>query len=441
VSAKKTTGDRGKTAALTGLRGIVLSPAGDGALVFHRDGAVAWDASGRITFVGDWKQRPAAVKRWQDFSGQVITPGFIDVHSHLPQYPMVGRGGHSLLPWLQQFIFPVEKNFTARAARVQAPRYFQALKENGITAAAIFTAVYEVSTDLCFEAAATSGLRVTMGKMMMDVNSYTDLEPRKILAQTLAESERLCAKWHGREAGRLRYAFSPRFAVTCSQKLMTEVGKMARAADAFVQTHLSENTEELELVRGRFPWAKDYTEVYEKCELLGPKTIVGHAIHLSAREYRALALTDTKVAHCPSSNLFLGSGVMAWEKMKLWNIAVGLGNDVAAGPELSPWEVMKAGLYAQSARKSFRKETEVPSPTELFQAATWGGAKVLGLESGSLQVGKPADVVVWDGGRVGPYEEKLAHWDNGAELLSQMIYRGSQARVEKLFVQGQTVLK
>jgi guanine deaminase len=422
---------------------LVLSASDDHTLTFHRDGAVAWNALGQITYAGDWKRRPTARVRWQDYSGQVITPGFCDVHSHLPQYPMVARGGLPLLPWLEQYIFPAERQFNAKTARVHAPLFFQELKRNGITSAALYTAVYEASCDVCFEAAEASGLRVVMGKMMMDVGSYSDLEPKQILRQSLAESERLCARWHGKAEGRLRYAFSPRFAVTCSQKLMTEVGRLAAQSGAFIQTHLAENREELALVRQRFPNSKDYTEVYEQCGMLGPKTIVGHAIHLSAREYRALALTDTKVAHCPSANLFLGSGVMAAEKMAHWNIAFGLGSDVGAGPELSPWAVMKAARYAHAARRSFRKEAEVFSPVALFYAATGGGASVLDQAqiAGQLKSGFSADIAVWNVEHVRPYDRPMTDLNDGETVLSQMIYRGEAARVSGLWVKGVQVLK
>jgi guanine deaminase len=298
---------------LSGVRGALLHAPAPDRLEFVPDGALAWDQNGVLVFAGLWKDRPKAAA-WTDSSGCVITPGFVDVHAHLPQYPVVARDGLPLLPWLNRYIFPTEKAFTPKVAEKQAPLFFQALKKNGITSAALYTAINAKSTGLCFQAAETSGLRIITGQMMMDVNSYGDGTGKEQLVRTLRESAALCERWHGAARGRLRYAFSPRFAVTCSVKMMQGAAELAREAGAFLQTHLSENRQELEVVAQRFPWAEDYVDVYESCGLLGPRTIMGHAIYLNPRELRALALSDTKIAHCPSSNLFLQSGVMPWKK-------------------------------------------------------------------------------------------------------------------------------
>src|SRR5260370_34262910 len=180
----------------------------------------------------------------------------------------------------------------------------------GINADAIFTTVDAKSTHDCLRAAQASRFRVAMGQMMMDVDWYAPKLHKNLTQSVLNESAKLCDQWHRTSSGRLTYAFSPRFALTCSATLLRECAKLAKEAGAFIQTHLAENRAELVAVKSLFPSSKDYTHVYERFGLLGPRTVMGHAIYLSAREYHALAATGTKVPNCPSSNLFLRSSVM-----------------------------------------------------------------------------------------------------------------------------------
>jgi guanine deaminase len=239
----------------------------------------------------------------------------------------------------------------------------------------------------------------------------------------------------------LNYAFSPRFVITCTKTLMKESAKLAEQSGAFIQTHLAENLEELEVVRRMHPEEGDYTQVYETCGLLGPRTIMGHAIYLSSRECDALALTDTKIAHCPSSNLFLGSGVLDYQKMRQRGLCVGLASDVAGGPELSPWEVMKAASYSHQIRSCFVPGSVVPSPVELFYMATAGAAKVVGRGKslGQLRDGFQADLVAWNPTEIMPYGRDILGSDDPKLVLSRLIYRGSKARVERIFVDGRRV--
>jgi guanine deaminase len=425
---------------LTGLRAFLLSSSDSGRLKAYPDGAMTWNESGRIVFVGNWKDRPSDEEiRWEHYQGKLVTPGFIDVHCHLPQYPVVARGGHELLPWLKKFIFPCERAFNPKKAEAEAPLFFSELKRHGITSAAVYTTVDAKSTDICFQAAQASRLRIAMGQMMMDLNSYAPKPHKNLTQRVLNESAKLCQKWHQTNSGRLAYAFSPRFALTCSETLLRETATLAGAADAFIQTHIAENREELVAVKSLFPSSKDYTHVYESVGLLGPRTIMGHAIYLSSREYRLLARTETKVAHCPSSNLFLRSGVMAYDRMRKYQITVGLASDVAAGPELNPWEVMKAASYGQNLRYCYVKNAEISSPSELFYLATIGGAAVLGKqkEIGQLRKGFEADCALWNTENLLPHESELP--SNPEELISQLIYRGSRLETTKVWVAGEVV--
>src|SRR4051812_21030272 len=382
-----------------GIRGYLIDAPAYGSLRSHRDGAVIV-ANGRIAEAGAYddlrkRQRPQQVE-WLDRTSAAIFPGLIDCHTHLPQYSAVARGESQLLPWLRENIFPVEREFTGPKARQEAPLFFHELARNGTTTAMVYAAIYEDSCDVGFEAAAQSGLRVILGKMMMDLGSYGQLQPKKILSVSLIESERLCRKWHGAAEGRLEYAFSPRFAVTCSERLMRGAGEMAQRFGAYLQTHLAENREEIEKVRNLHMAARDYTDVYEKCGLLSARTMLGHCIHLSDREIDAIAAAQSNVAHCPTSNLFLGSGLLRLERLLDAGIPVGLGSDVAAGPELNMWQVMRGALAVQKARYMAEPNLSRMRPSEAFYLATSGGARALGKAStiGSLDVGKEADFLI-----------------------------------------------
>ena len=412
------------------------------------DGALVID-DGRIAELGDYetlarKPRPHAV-RWLHSKRVAIFPGLIDLHAHVPQYPAVARGTGELLPWLRTQIFPLEREFTGPKGRRVAGAFFPELARHGTTTAMLYTAIYEDSTEAAFHAAAKSGLRIIMGKMMMDVGSYGNLQPTKIVSISLHESERLCKTWHGAAQGLIEYAFSPRFAVACSEKLMRGAAELAVKYGAWIQTHLAENREEIEKVRNQFPWAQDYTDVYEKCGLLGPRTVLGHCIHLSDRERKALADAGASIAHCPTANLFLRSGILPLEKVRAAGLRVGLGSDVAAGPELNLWQVMRAAIESQKARSFYEPDVSVPTPAAALHLATQGAAEVLGKGGviGSFDIGKEADITVMDFGALLPYRQSArAVADLTAEdIVSLCIYRGGPHAVLETLVRGRSTYR
>ena len=431
-----------------GIRGYLIDAPAYGSLRSHRDGAIVV-VDGRITEVGAYddlkkRQRPDPV-RWIDRTGSAIFPGLIDCHTHLPQYPAVARGESQLLPWLRENIFPLEREFTGPKARHEAPLFFQEMARNGTTTAMVFAAIYEDSCDIGFEAAEQSGLRIILGKMMMDLGSYGQLQPKKIASVSLVESERLCRKWHGAAEGRLEYAISPRFAVTCSEKLMRSAAELAQRFGVYIQTHLAENREEIEKVHHLHMAARDYTDVYEKCGLLTPKTMLGHCIHLNPREIDAIAVAQANVAHCPTSNLFLGSGLIKLDELINAGIAIGLGSDVAAGPELNMWQVMRSALAVQKARSMADPHLPRMRPTDAFYLATSGGARALGKSSviGTLDVGKEADLLVVDLPALLPYGRKGKAVDDlsSEDILALCIYRGNPAATLESYVRGKSVYR
>src|SRR3984893_2379165 len=427
-----------------GIRGFLIDTPEFGALRGRPAGALVID-NGRITECGDYDdlrriQRPTPI-RWVDHSNAAIFPGLIDCHTHLPQYPAVARGESELLPWLRQHIFPVERKFTGPKARGEAPQFFRELARNGTTTVMAYAAIYEDSCEIGFEAAKASGLRAFLGKMMMDIGSDGRHRPKKVLSVSLVESERLCRKWHGAEDGRLEYAFSPRFAVTCSEKLMRKAAELAARFGAYLQTHLSENREEIEKVHHLYMGARDYTHVYEKYGMLTPKTMLGHCVHLTGREIAAIATAQANVAHCPSSNLFLGSGVMKLDQILKPGIAVGLGSVVAAGPELNMWQVTRAAIDVQKARSAYEPNLRQLRPSEAFHLATQGGARALSKANiiGTLDPGKEADLIVVDLSALAPYRKMPLKDLSTEDVVALCIYRGGPHATVETYVRGRCV--
>jgi guanine deaminase len=432
-----------------GLRGHLIDAPTFGQLRSWREGAVVVDSeSGRIAEVGDYgllkrRHRPHPV-RWTGEPHHLIIPGLVDTHAHLPQYPAVARGDGELLSWLRQSIFPLERDFSRPRAQQQSPLFFFDLARHGTTSAMVSAAIFEDSADAAFEAAAASGLRITLGQVMMDVGSYGPLQPKKILSVSLLESESLCRKWHGANEGLLQYVFSPRFAVSCSDRLMRGAAELAKKYNTALQASLAESLGEIEKVKFQFSWSKDYTDVYEQCGLLAPRSVFGHCIHLSPREIAALAKAGAKVAHCPTSNLFLGSGIMALDRLREAGLCIGLASDVAAGPELNLWTVMRAAIESQRARSFYDRGTKPLKVAEAFHLGTQAGAEVMGSETvtGSLDAGKEADLTVINVetllpyGRSGfPRVSELSPQD----LIALCIYRGNPTATVATYVRGRKV--
>jgi len=288
------------------LRGRILSPTDDGRTMDHPDGLLVVDALGRIAWVGPATAADApegAAARAVDLRPLVLLPGMVDLHAHLPQLPNAGLGaGLDLLTWLERYIFPMERRFDdAEAAARLAPAAFRAFAAAGTTTVLAYAAVFRASTDGAFQAAEAHGIRAILGKVMMDRLTYDErIDPTTILERSLRESEELCARWHGADDGRLGYAVTPRFAVSCTAEMLRESAALAARTGAWWQTHLSEDPGEIAEVARLFPEAQDYVDVYDRAGGLGARTVLAHAIHLSERELGRLADTDTRVAHCPS---------------------------------------------------------------------------------------------------------------------------------------------
>ena len=398
------------------------------------------DARGRIASVTAWTDGAGSASV-HDLRPWVVMPGLVDMHLHLPQIPNAGLGaGFDLLTWLERYIFPIEQAFDRAVAEVQVPEALKALARAGTTAIAAYAALWPESTDTCFAAAEAHGIRAVIGKVMMDRLTYDEeIAPERILETSLQQSAELCEKWHGRDGGRLRYAFTPRFAVSCTEELLRESAQLAAGYGAYWQTHLSEDSGEIVEVKRLFPEATDYLDVYDRAGGLSDRAILAHAIHLSDREVARLAESGATVAHCPASNLFLSSGLMPAARYVSAGIPVGLGSDLAAGPELSIFSVMRAAATTQRVLvlNGQVEPDEELGPFDWLRLGTMGGAEALGIgdEIGSLEKGKEADLIVVDPAMTAPLPG-LPEPETAEELLSRLIFRGHPDMVRGAWVRG-----
>jgi guanine deaminase len=433
------------------VRGRVLTPLAAGGTLDLPDGIVEVDAAGRLVFVGAVADLPDALPAGViDLRPWLLLPGLVDTHAHLPQLPNAGLGfGLDLLTWLDRLTFPVERSWADPAvAERLAPAILRAFAASGTTTILAYGVVYEAAMDVAFRAAESHGIRAILGKVMMDRLTYDPtIEPSTILERSLRESADLIARWHGADEGRLGYAVTPRFAVSCTADLLRESAALARSTGAWWQTHLSEDSGEVAEVRRLFPAARDYVDVYDLAGGLGPRSVLAHAIHLSEREVARLAETGTRVAHCPASNLFLGAGIMPLARWLEAGIVVGLGSDISGGPDASLFSVMRVGAYGQMARRALAggEERGPFGPLDWLRLGTIDGARALGLEDriGSLEAGKEADLIVVDPAMTSPLrgvgttpELDIGPLRDSAAIVGRLIFRAHPDMVRGAWVRG-----
>ena len=351
----------------------------------------------------------------------LILPAFLDLHTHWPQWRVRGRAVIPLLRWLDQVIYPEERRFrNPSEARRVARAFLQEALRLGITTVVSYATIHARATEVAFEEAEALGLRFVSGKMMMDAFAPPGLE--ESTDTSLAESEDLARRWHGKH-GRLFYAFSPRFALTVTPDLLQEVARLARRYDAYIQTHMAESPDEIQTLRER-TGATSYAAYYHRAGLLGPRTLLGHCIHLSEQDAELLRRTESRVVHNPSANLFLHSGRFPVELLDRVGLDFGLGSDVGAGPSLSPFEVMRDAFYLNPF-----------SPARLFYHATLGAARMLGWDRdlGTLEPGKWADLVVLE------WPPDL-HDEPVETVLSVLIFTGGHRWVREVYRGGERLV-
>ncbi|MCE4536197.1 guanine deaminase [Pelomonas sp. P7] len=362
---------------------------------------------GRI--VGRQAEAPDASWVRKDHAGQLVLPGFIDTHVHCPQLEVIASYGTELLDWLERYTFPAEAAFADPArSRAGAEVFLDALLASGTTSAVVFPTVHKVSAEALFEAAAARGMRLVTGKVLMDRHAPDGL--RDDVAQAERDCIDLIDRFHGQ--GRLAYAVTVRFAPTSTPAQLAMAGALCRAdASLYMQTHVAENRAEVDWVARLFPEARSYLDVYERAGLLHERAVLAHGIWLDAHDRILIADRGAQVAHCPSSNLFLGSGLFDWAGAAF---NVSLASDVGGGTTLSLPRNMLDAYKVQALRG------ERLTAWTALHAATRGAAEALGLgdEIGGLSVGQAADLCVWDWAR-GPVAEAR---DAVAKALHERVF-------------------
>jgi len=325
-----------------------------------------------------------------DHRGKLILPGFVDTHVHYPQTDIIASHGEQLLEWLEKYTFPAERRFADPAHAAEVAAFFcDQLLKNGTTTAAAFATVHPASVDALFTAAQRRRMRLITGKVLMDRNCPDFL--RDTAASGYAESKALIERWHGRD--RLLYAVTPRFAPTSTPTQMRLAGRLfAEHPGVFLQSHLAENRGEVDWVAQLHPEARSYLDVYERCGQLGMRAVYAHCIWLDDTDRRRMADTGTAISFCPTSNLFLGSGLFDLRRARELGVRVGLGTDVGAGTSFSMLQTMN------EAYKVLQLAGQSLSAASAFHLATLGGAHSLYLDDriGNFAAGKEADFVVLD---------------------------------------------
>lgn len=393
---------------------------------------------GRIAAVGEADALRAAHPRVPvtDHGAGLILPGFIDAHMHYPQTAIIASWGKRLIDWLNTYTFPEEARFAdpAHAADV-ANRTLDLALAHGTTTLASYCTVHPVSVDAFFAAAATRGMRVVAGKTCMDRPDTTPPFLRDTAQSAHDDSAALIARWHGR--GRATYAITPRFSPTSTPDQLEALGALwAENPGCLMQTHLSEQVDEIAWVRGLFPQARDYLDTYEAFGLLGPRAVFGHAIHLEPRERARLAEVGAGLVHCPTSNSFIGSGLFDMAGLIAEGQRIGLATDTGGGSSFSMLRTMAAAYEIAQLRHV------ALHPAQLLWLATEGAARVLHLDGtvGRLAPGAEADLVVLDLASTPAIAQRAAQARDLWEAVFPTIMMGDDRAIAAVWVDGRPVV-
>lgn len=419
------------------LLGQVLSFDGDpfvqGEKAARVSEAVLVDA-GRICAVGTVATLRAAhpQARLTDYGKALISAGFVDAHVHYPQTAIIASWGKRLIDWLNQYTFPEEMRFAdpAYAAEV-ATRYFDLALAHGTTSMCSYATIHPASVDAFFEQAQARGLRAFAGKTCMDRNAPEGL--RDTAQSAYDDSKALLTKWHGKD--RLSYVITPRFSPTSTPEQLAAMGALWREhPDCLMQTHLSEQTDEIAWVKDLFPQSRDYLDTYEAQGLLREGAVYGHAIHLTGREKARLAEAGASVVHCPTSNTFIGSGL--FDMGLTQSLRVGLATDTGGGSSFSMLRTMAAAYEVAQLRG------QALHPAQLWWLATQGSARALRAEHqiGNIAVGHEADLVVVNLASTPAIEQATRRAEDIWQAIFPTIMLGDDRAIQAVWISGSLVL-
>lgn len=400
----------------------------------HACGAVLIE-KGKITEVGarsDLRTRHPDAEVFDHGDG-LISAGFVDAHAHYPQTGMIASWGKRLIDWLNSYTFPEETRFGDAAYATQvAGTYLDLLLSNGTTSVVSYCTIHPESVDAFFTQAQARGMRVAAGKTCMDRNAPDTL--RDTAQSAYDDSKALLQRWHGQD--RLSYVITPRFSPTSTPEQLTAMGALwAEYPNCLMQTHLSEQLDEIEWVKSLFPNARDYLDTYEAHGLLGENGLYGHAIHLDPRERARLAEVGASLIHCPTSNTFIGSGLFDMAGLTAAGHRVGLATDTGGGSSFSMLRSMAAAYEIGQLRGT------PLHPSQLWWLATAGSARTLGMDGviGNLQVGAEADVIVVDLASTPAISQRSARADDIWEAIFPTIMMGDDRAISATYVAGERV--
>lgn len=405
----------------------------DESVQYHRQGAVLIE-DGVIQAVGDADDLRAVHRdaRITDYGKGLISAGFVDCHVHYPQTAIIASWGKRLLDWLNSYTFPEESRFfSAEYAQRMAETYFSLILSHGITSACSYCTVHPESVDAFFHAAQKRNMRMFAGKTCMDRHAPDNLMDTPQSAYD--DSEALLNRWHG--VGRNHYVITPRFSPTSSAEQLEAMGALwKRYPDCLMQSHLSEQKEEVKWVKSLFPMARDYLESYEMFGLLGEGAVFGHAIWLEERERARLLEVNASLAHCPTSNSFIGSGLFAARARKSEGHRVGLATDTGGGSSFSMLRTMAAAYEIGQLQ-----ETPL-HPAQLYWLATQGSAQALlqGHRIGNLGAGMDADLIVLDLASTPDIAQREARAENFWESVFPTIMMGDDRAIDAVWIAGKS---
>ncbi|MDO5631718.1 MAG: guanine deaminase [Paracoccus sp. (in: a-proteobacteria)] len=399
---------------------------------YHPDGAVIL-ADGRIEAVGDYADLRADGLPETDHRPHLILPGFIDPHIHFPQIQVIASWARQLLDWLNDYTFPAESEYAdpVHATRM-AGLFLDQMIAHGTTSAAAFCSVHKTSAEALFTAAEARNMAMIAGKVMMDRNAIPAVHDTA--QASYDDSAALIRDWHGR--GRLRYAITPRFAITSTPEQLDAAGALARENPAcHIQTHLSENHDEIAYTLSLYPQARDYLDIYDQYGLLGPRSLMGHCLHLTPREIARMAETGCRAIFCPTSNLFLGSGLFDQAGLRAAGITTGIASDVGGGTSFSMLQTMAEGYKVQQMHRHRMH------PFATFHWATRGNAIALGIEDriGTLAPGSDADLVVLNARATPAMALRMERAETLAEELFVLQTMGDDRAVAETYVAGRAM--
>jgi len=424
--------------AIKAFRSSILHFTEDAQAEYFDDGILLVDGeTGTVNAVGDAKDMVAKLDgiEVQQYENKIIMPGFIDTHIHYPQVDVIASYGEQLLDWLNNYTFPTELQFKDPEFASETANFFlDELLKNGTTSALVFGTVFKESVDAFFEASAQRNTRMICGKVMMNRNAPDGLCDD--VQSSYDDSQALIDQWHGN--GRQLYAVTPRFAITSTGEQLEKAGELLKNnPGVYMQTHLSENKAEIAFVKELFPERSSYLDVYDHYGLLGDRSVFAHGVHLDEVDYKRLSETGSSISFCPTSNLFLGSGLFDLQASKDFNVQVSVATDVGGGTSFSMLQTLNEA-YKIGQLKDYSLDAR-----QAFYMMTLGNAKTLQLDDkiGNFESGKEADFVVVDLASTALMERKQSKCKTLDEVLFSLMMLGDDRAISETHVAGKLAYK